>query len=190
VSGKAASDYAEDYTEPELRARLKDEIKAGDRGGAAGRWSARKSQLLVQEYEKAGGGYRHAGEPTKDQEDLRRWTDQDWETKDGASDARGEDGTSRYLPRIAWELLTDSERAATDDRKRRGSEQVVDNTAAAREARQAAELIDATAAEAAKAVRRMDSASALERAHQAETQHGKSRKTVLRAIERQRHRLR
>ena len=50
MSGKTAEDYADDYTEPELRARLKEEIKAGDRGGRPGQWSARKSQLLTSEY--------------------------------------------------------------------------------------------------------------------------------------------
>jgi len=45
------------YTHPELREHLKQEIKAGDNGGPPGQWSARKSQLLVQEYEQRGGGY-------------------------------------------------------------------------------------------------------------------------------------
>lgn len=36
-----------DYTDPQLRARLKDEIQAGDRGGKPGQWSARKAQLHV-----------------------------------------------------------------------------------------------------------------------------------------------
>jgi hypothetical protein len=45
------------YKDPELRARLKDQIQAGGRGGKKRQWSARKAQLLVQEYEKVGGGY-------------------------------------------------------------------------------------------------------------------------------------
>src|SRR3712207_6563127 len=98
MSGKSAEDYAEDYTDPELRARLKEEIKARDRGGRPGQWSARKSQLLTSEYEKHGGGYRHEGERTEAQQHLQRWTDQDWRTGDGSTDARGTDGTSRYLP--------------------------------------------------------------------------------------------
>ena len=190
MRGKGARDYAEDYTKPELRERLKEEIKASDRGGAAGTWSARKSQLLVQEYEKAGGGYRREGEPTEAQENLRRWSEADWQTSEGDEPARSASGTGRYLPRVAWKLLSPSERAGTDERKRRSDEQFVDNTVAAREARAAAELLGLTADRAARAVREMDSASALDRAERAETQHGKRRKTVLRAIERQRHRLR
>lgn len=41
------------YSKPELRERIKDRIMAGDRGAKKGQWSARKSQLLAQEYEKA-----------------------------------------------------------------------------------------------------------------------------------------
>ena len=57
MSGRSAKDYEDDYTEPELRARLKDEIKTGEKGGRSGQWSARKSQLLTHEYEAQGGGY-------------------------------------------------------------------------------------------------------------------------------------
>jgi hypothetical protein len=33
-------------------------IKAGGKGGNPGQWSARKAQMLAQQYKKAGGGYR------------------------------------------------------------------------------------------------------------------------------------
>jgi len=49
---------AGNYTKPQLRKQLFEQIKAGSRGGDPGEWSARKSQLLVREYEKRGGGYR------------------------------------------------------------------------------------------------------------------------------------
>lgn len=48
---------AGNYTKPELRKRLFRKILAGTKGGRAGQWSARKAQLLVREYEAAGGGY-------------------------------------------------------------------------------------------------------------------------------------
>ena len=32
--------------------------KKGTKGGKAGQWSARKAQLLANEYKKAGGGYK------------------------------------------------------------------------------------------------------------------------------------
>ena len=185
MSGKTAEDYAEDYTDPELRARLKEEIKAGERGGRAGQWSARKSQLLTHEYEAAGGGYRHEGERTESQRHLQQWTEQDWHTADGSADARDGDTTSRYLPDAAWQLLTDEERRATDRAKQRGDGQHVPNPDAAREARAAAELLDLTAPEARERIAGMD-AGTLDRAERAERELGKARKTVLEAIERRR----
>ncbi len=188
MSGKSAEDYARDYTDPELRERLKEEIKAGDKGGRPGQWSARKSQLLAHEYEAQGGGYRHEGERTESQKHLQEWTDQDWRTADGSADARGADGTGRYLPDAAWQLLSDEEKQATDSRKRHGEEQHVANTDAAKEARKAAELLDVDATEARERVGRMYGDSQLDRAEKAERELGKGRKTVLEAIERQRSR--
>jgi hypothetical protein len=188
MSGKSAEDYAADYTDPELRARLKEEIKAGDRGGKSGQWSARKSQLLTHEYEAHGGGYRHEGERTASQEHLHEWTEQEWHTADGGDRARGADGTSRYLPDAAWQLLSDDEKKATDRRKKGGDQQHVANTDAAKEARRAAELIDVDATEARRRVGRMTGDSQLDRAERAEQELGKGRKTVQEAIDRRRDR--
>ncbi|MGY1778672.1 hypothetical protein ACI8AV_22695 [Geodermatophilus sp. SYSU D00804] len=188
MSGKSAEDYEEDYTDPELRARLKEEIKAGDRGGRPGQWSARKSQLLASEYEGAGGGYRHEGERSASQRHLQEWTRQDWHTADGDDRARGDGGTKRYLPDAAWELLSEEEERATDARKRGSDEQHVANTDAAKEARRAAELVDAKATEAREKVAEMHGDSQLDRAERAERDLGRGRRTVLEAIERQRDR--
>jgi hypothetical protein len=57
-SGKSRVNEAGNYTRPTLRKRLFERIKAGDKGGRAGQWSARKSQMLAQQYKRAGGGYR------------------------------------------------------------------------------------------------------------------------------------
>lgn len=46
------------YTKPTLRKKLFQQIKAGDKGGAPGQWSARKAQLLAVKYKAAGGGYK------------------------------------------------------------------------------------------------------------------------------------
>jgi hypothetical protein len=185
MSGRSAEDYAGDYTEPELRERLKEEIKAGDRGGRPGQWSARKSQLLTHDYEAAGGGYRHEGERTESRRHLQQWTEQEWHTADGGANARDGDTTHRYLPDSAWQLLTERERAATERAKRRGEGQHVPNTDAAREARAAAELLDLKAPEARDRVADMDRGT-LDRAERAERELGKGRKTVLEAIERRR----
>ncbi len=45
------------YSDPAMRERLKNEIRAAAKGGEPGTWSARKSQLLTLAYQKAGGGY-------------------------------------------------------------------------------------------------------------------------------------
>jgi hypothetical protein len=68
------------YSKPALRERIKDRVMAGTRGGKAGQWSARKAQLVAQEYKKAGGGYK--GGKGKKQKDLSKWTKEKWGTKD------------------------------------------------------------------------------------------------------------
>jgi hypothetical protein len=182
--GKTAKDYAEDYTDPELRERLKEEIKAGDRGGAPGKWSARKSELLVREYEAAGGGYKHPERRSEAQSHLKQWEREEWQTADGSGTARREDGTHRYLPKKAWEEMTPEERAETDRAKLEGDahgQGAVPNTPKAKAARKAAELDELSAADAQKAARRFsreEAQVALE--HE---QHGKARKTVLDVLE-------
>lgn len=134
----AKRDYEERYTHPELREEIKEEIKASDKGGDPGEWSARKSQFLAQEYERRGGGYK--GEKSEEQRDLERWTDEEWQTKEGETEARDEESgeTSRYLPKEAWEKMSEEEKRATEEKKREGSrkgEQFVGNTEGARRAR-------------------------------------------------------
>jgi hypothetical protein len=46
------------YTKPTLRKQLFEKIKAGNKGGAPGQWSARKSQMLAKQYKESGGGYK------------------------------------------------------------------------------------------------------------------------------------
>ncbi len=105
------------YTNPGLRERIKDRIMAGGKGGSPGQWSARKAQLLAQEYEKAGGGYK--GGRDKAQKSLSRWTKQDWGTKSGKPSTQGPEATGeRYLPSRAREALSTAEYAATSRKKR------------------------------------------------------------------------
>lgn len=50
---------AGNYTKPEMRRKLFNEIKASaTQGTKAGQWSARKAQLLAKKYKAKGGGYR------------------------------------------------------------------------------------------------------------------------------------
>ena len=55
---KSTVNAAGNYTKPTMRKRLFSKIKAGSKGGRPGQWSARKAQLLTNEYKKAGGGYK------------------------------------------------------------------------------------------------------------------------------------
>src|SRR5918997_35160 len=133
--------YEEKYTHPELREKIKEEIKASDKGGGEGQWSARKSQLLTQEYEKQGGGYK--GEKGQSQKNLEQWTDEEWQTKEGDANARGDGETKRYLPKKAWENMSEEEKEETEKEKREGSkkgQQHVPNTDEAKQARKDAEV--------------------------------------------------
>ena len=133
----AKKSEGEKYTDPELRERIKEEIKQSDKGGKKDQWSARKSQLLTQEYEKRGGDYK--GEKDESQKNLEKWTDEQWQTQEGGTRARRDDGeTKRYLPKKAWENLSEEEKRETEQKKREGSkrgEQHVANTEEARQAR-------------------------------------------------------
>ena len=56
--GKSRVNEAGNYTQPGMRKRIFERIKAGGKGGAPGQWSARKAQMLAQQYKKSGGGYK------------------------------------------------------------------------------------------------------------------------------------
>ena len=101
--------------DPALWDRVKATVMAGDKGGAAGQWSARKAQLAVAEYKKAGGTY--AG-PKQADNHLGQWTREDWGT--GSGKPSGETG-ERYLPTKARAALSDDEYRRTSAKKRRDS---------------------------------------------------------------------
>ncbi|WP_262286714.1 DUF5872 domain-containing protein [Micromonospora sp. MA102] len=149
------------YTKPELRAQLKEEIQASDKGGRPGQWSARKSQLLTNEYKKRGGGFE--GPRDQRQRSLQRWGAEEWQTRSGSTRARHDGETERYLPKRAWEQLSDEQRRDTDTKKRQASRsgrQFVANTGPAkrarREATSAGQLSDLPVTEAVKLVHGLD----------------------------------
>jgi hypothetical protein len=100
-------------TDPKLWDKVKAKVTAGDKGGRKGLWSARKAQLAVSEYKKAGGGYR--GEKDDDNS-LHQWTEEDWGTRSGQNSG---DTGERYLPKQAREALTQDEYDRTTAKKRR-----------------------------------------------------------------------
>lgn len=179
------------YTKPELREQIKEEIQASDRGGKKGQWSARKSQLLTKEYQRRGGGY--VGPRDERQKALQRWGAEDWQTKEGATRARRDGETSRYLPKQAWEELSEEERRATDRKKREASRtgrQYVGNTRPAARARRdataAERLSELPVAEATKLVRDLDTNQL--RAALRRERGGKARKTLIQRMESELHR--
>lgn len=101
---------------PALWKRIVSQVKSGSKGGNPGQWSARKAQLAVSIYKKAGGGYSGAKKKTK----LSEWTKQRWRTKSGKPSSKtGE----RYLPEKAIKSLSSAEYAATSRAKREGTKQ-------------------------------------------------------------------
>lgn len=134
------------YTKPQLRQRLKNEIQESDRGGRSGQWSARKAQLLVQEYERQGGGYT-SDRKDEDAQSLEQWTDQDWQTAGGSAYAESGEEMSRYLPEEAWHLLSDEEKRQAEETKKEGDrrgKQHVENPPAVQAARAYVERGDAS----------------------------------------------
>ena len=50
---------AGNYTKPSMRKRIVSQVKAAaTQGTGAGKWSARKAQLVAKKYKAAGGGYK------------------------------------------------------------------------------------------------------------------------------------
>jgi hypothetical protein len=99
--------------------RIVSSVKASDKGGKPGQWSARKAQLATQNYKKSGGGYR--GPKTEAQKSLSNWTKQDWGTKSGKPSTQGPKATGeRYLPKKARQALSPGEYGSTTKAKREG----------------------------------------------------------------------
>ncbi len=140
ASAKHTSTKDDNYTKPELREHIKEEVMAGDKGGKPGQWSARKAQLVAHEYVAEGGGYKHPRNEA--QQHLKQWGDEHWHTADEKpairDDGNGHEETHRYLPDEAWKELSPEEKKATDDKKVHGSQegkQYIANTKKASEAR-------------------------------------------------------
>lgn len=58
VTKKSTVNASGNYTNPGMRKKLFNQIKAGSKGGRPGQWSARKAQMLAKRYKSAGGGYK------------------------------------------------------------------------------------------------------------------------------------
>ncbi|WP_431726882.1 DUF5872 domain-containing protein [Verrucosispora sp. TAA-831] len=182
------------YTKPELREQIKAEIMASDRGGRPGQWSARKSQLLTKEYERRGGGF--LGPKDSRQRSLERWGAEKWQTSSGSTRARKGNETARYLPKKAWDKLSDEQKRDTEAKKRQASRtgrQFVANTGPAKRARKevtsprgraatsAEQLTELTVPEASRLVPGLDKNQL--RAALRRERGGKARKTLLQRLQ-------
>jgi hypothetical protein len=96
--------------------------------------------MMASEYKKRGGDY-NTDKNGKDesQKNLDKWGEEEWQTKEGSGNAKQEDGTEkRYLPKKAWEEMSEDEKEETDQRKKEQSKegkQHVENTPKAKSAR-------------------------------------------------------
>ena len=57
-AGGSTVNKSGNYTQPGMRKRLFNSIKASGKGGAPGQWSARKAQMFAKQYKAKGGGYK------------------------------------------------------------------------------------------------------------------------------------
>tara|TARA_Y100000004_G_scaffold119250_1_gene134018 strand:+ start:2997 stop:3182 length:186 start_codon:yes stop_codon:yes gene_type:complete len=55
---KSTVNASKNYTKPGLRKRIFEAVKASNKGGKRGQWSARKAQMVAKKYKEAGGGYK------------------------------------------------------------------------------------------------------------------------------------
>ena len=101
-------------TKPDLWKGIVSRVKSGSKGGDAGEWSARKAQIAVGLYKKAGGGYKGA---KSSDNSLSKWSKQKWTTSSG----KPSEGKRRYLPAAAWKALSPSQKASTNRAKAEGN---------------------------------------------------------------------
>lgn len=99
-------------TKPKLWEQVKREVTRGSKGGAPGKWSARKAQLSVALYKSRGGSYRGKKSPTNS---LTKWSREKWGYVSGAKASRSRSG--RYLPLVVRKNLSASAKR-TENRKK------------------------------------------------------------------------
>lgn len=99
--------------------------------------------MMASEYKKRGGSYTtDKDQQDESQKNLSEWGEEDWQTKEGSGNAKQDDGSEkRYLPKKAWEKMSEGEKEETEEKKLQGSKegkQHVGNTGKAKESRKEA----------------------------------------------------
>lgn len=107
------------YSNPELREKIKSQVMSSPQGGKPGQWSAIKSNILAKKYKEAGGKY--TSEKGKEQKKLDKWNKEDWQYSDGKKSG----GKGRYRPKKVWDKLTKKEKDSLNQSKYKGKKQFV-----------------------------------------------------------------
>ena len=100
--------------------------------------------MMAKEYKKRGGEYNEPKSTGQDKsgQNLDNWGKEEWQTKEGSGEAKQEDGSrKRYLPKKAWEQMSEKEKKETDEKKQEEGQdkQFVGNTGSAKRARKEAQ---------------------------------------------------
>lgn len=96
--------------------------------------------MMAKEYKNRGGDYNTPkSDKDESQQHLEKWGEEEWQTKEGSAHAKKSDGSQkRYLPKKAWEEMSEGEKEQTDHKKQAESKegkQYVANTGRAKRAR-------------------------------------------------------
>lgn len=105
-------------TNKKLWESIKRKYIRGNKGGVAGKNSARKMQLAVKEYKSRGG--RYSG--SKKQTSLYKWTKEKWNYINSRNKKSRKKRSGRYLPEKVRKILSNKERSRENKLKgsRRG----------------------------------------------------------------------
>tara|TARA_R100000935_G_C2762568_1_gene134240 strand:- start:62 stop:457 length:396 start_codon:yes stop_codon:yes gene_type:complete len=105
-------------SKPALWKRIVSSVKSSTKGGKKGQWSARKAQLAVSKYKKAGGGYKGAKSSSNS---LSKWGKQKWDYVSKGDASKPKPKRGRYLPESTRKSLTPSQKASTNKKKKAAS---------------------------------------------------------------------
>ena len=100
--------------------------------------------MMAKQYKERGGEYNEPKSKGQDKsgQNLENWGKEEWQTKEGKGEAKQKDGSrKRYLPKKAWEAMSENEKQETDDKKQEEGQdkQHVGNTGRAKRARKNAQ---------------------------------------------------
>ena len=99
---------------PKLWDSIKKKVTSGSKGGPSGKWSARKAQMVTQQYKSRGGKFK--GSKNKKCNSLSKWSREKWRYSSSSHSKRK---SGRYLPDIIHKHLSKS--TQRKENKKKGS---------------------------------------------------------------------